>query len=315
MSTLNGSPLVAHVAASTWPVLLVGTILFVAIAVRGHIAGPAVRRRGRTLRLVAVCMSAAAFVVALSPALEAAAASSFSLHMVQHLLLISVAAPLFVLGRPGALVRRAVPQQIHPTRAGRLLARTSAGATACAAATATGLAVLWLWHVPRLYDAAVASVPVHLVEHVTLLVAMAWFWTAVLHPRTPAHAALAALVVTTIGHALLGGLITFSGRPMYAAYPDLTDQQLAGLLMWVPGGAPHLLAAAAVVIAWIDRSDRRGELLGRAASPTIGPVGPPSASASASGHDVEVAHDLRELSSFGATRVTVGRTRRPRKTG
>lgn len=201
-------------------------------------------------------------VVALSPPVASAGEGSVTAHMVQHLLLVAVVAPLLALSvrrQPDLLLALPPAARRRSLRGARAL-RSPLGV---GAATAAAVAALWVWHVPVLYDAAVDDRVLHGVEHLTLLGAALVFFVVVLDPRTPAHLALAALTAGAFGHALLGGLLTFASRPLYAsaAADGLADQQLAGLLMWVPGGAPHLLAASLVVSGAIrlaaERTDRR----------------------------------------------------------
>ncbi|WP_311731801.1 cytochrome c oxidase assembly protein [Sphingomonas sp. BK069] len=115
---------------------------------------------------------------------------------------------------------------------------------------------LWLWHAPVLFDRALASEGWHVAQHLSFLVTALLFWTAMLHRRTPGGMAALCLVVTAIVSGALGALMAFATTPWYVGYASLgmapfgltpaEDQQLAGLLMWVPGGLVH--AGAALVL-------------------------------------------------------------------
>jgi putative membrane protein len=168
----------------------------------------------------------------LSP-LDTAAGEDFSVHMVQHQLLMIVAPPLLILGRPftalgatlppGALRVLALPLRMPP-----------------AAAWGLHAAALWVWHVPLLFDAALAAESVHALQHASFFGTALLFWWAVLRRVRSGMAVL--YVLTTLIHAgALAALLTFAPTPLYAG-TALAEQQLGGLLMWVPAGYALLLA-------------------------------------------------------------------------
>jgi cytochrome c oxidase assembly factor CtaG len=118
-----------------------------------------------------------ATVAALESPLDALAASAFTAHMVQHLVLILVVAPLTVLGAPLAAIAWALPPASRPRLSAlRPLRRL---ATMPTAFVLHSLA-LWAWHLPRLYDAAIQQPTVHVLEHACFLVTAVCFWWAVL---------------------------------------------------------------------------------------------------------------------------------------
>jgi putative membrane protein len=188
-----------------------------------------------------------------------------SAHMVQHLLLTTAAAPLLVLSAPLTAGLWALP----------VTARRRAGGVAHAAGMRRGwryltlppfawafyAASLWLWHMPRFYEAAARDELVHVLEHLCFLAsALVLWWTALLSARTSALGAAAGiflLFTTGLQDGLLGALLTFAPRPLYASYAEfghfpgvdpLADQQLAGVIMWLFGGFIYL--GAAVTLAW-----------------------------------------------------------------
>jgi cytochrome c oxidase assembly factor CtaG len=206
--------------------------------------------------------------------LDDRAGSSTALHMVQHMLLLVVVAPLAVLAAPLPQWRAAIGGWAD---AGwRALLRLGRRPMACALLQA---AALWIWHAPGPYMAAVEDTGLHLLEHACFLFGGWLFWWSVLRPgRHGALQAALALLFTAMHTGLLGALLTFAPRPLYARESaDLWDQQLAGLLMWIPGGMVYLLAAGWALYRWLSamqRSDAPGGPLDgpRAAGARRGPA-------------------------------------------
>jgi putative membrane protein len=151
-------------------------------------------------------------------------------HMMQHELLMVLAAPLLVLGKPVEAWRWVLPLRIP-----RLLSDPGF-------AWALHALGIWLWHVPTLFEAALRNPWLHLAQHTSFFLPAAIFWWAVLAPPSRQLAALAALFTTMLHTGALGALMTFSRSSWYAGYA-LEDQQLAGLVMWVPAGLAYPLAA------------------------------------------------------------------------
>lgn len=225
-----------------------------------------IRRRGRNGSRVAVWRMLAfgggllAIVIALVSPIDAISEELFSVHMVQHLLLTLVAAPLIVLAAPLVPILVALPvgwrgRLARPFQR-RAFRRIWATASYPLAAWLLSAAVLWGWHVPVTYDLALRNQAVHMLEHASFLGAGLLFWWSLLRPvgREPTPAAVAVLYVFTTGvhSSALGALLTFSTNVWYTAHEPhvagwgmtaLEDQQLAGLIMWVPAGAIYLGAA------------------------------------------------------------------------
>lgn len=161
--------------------------------------------------------------------------NSASMHMVQHLLLMVVIAPLFVLARP-------LPQWLVATGRKGLwlwqpLIRLSRWPLWMSCLQ--GL-FIWFWHAPKFYNLALASPWWHLAEHAGFMLIAGMFWWSVLRRR--ATTALLSVLFTLMHTGLLGALLTFARTPFYNDAHDLQDQQLAGLIMWVPGGLVYLIA-------------------------------------------------------------------------
>jgi putative membrane protein len=223
--------------------------------------------------------------VALVSPLDALASERFAAHMIQHLLLILVAAPLVVSGRPATVMLGAVP----PGRRRALHRATSTGA--CRSLTAVlahpvvvwalGTAVLWAWHLPALYELALRSNAVHAAEHATFFGTAALFWWLVIgagRRRGPVDrpTALALTFATALAGSALGAVLTFAAAPLYplqaaraaaAGVPPLEDQQLAGVLMWIPPGVVYLVTMVTLLYRWFAELDARSD--GSVPSPTL----------------------------------------------
>jgi putative membrane protein len=196
------------------------------------------------------------FVALISP-LDPLGETLLSAHMAQHALLLAVAPPLLLLGKPGMVFAWALPGRWRRDFLGSASWRSLT--TSCdvlsrpfAAALLHGLG-LWLWHAPAAFNAAVASHPVHALEHASFFGTALLFWRAVVAARSSRRAcpALGASFTTLLHGGLLGALITLAPYPLYAWYQGraefwglsaLEDQQLAGLVMWVPMGIVYLAA-------------------------------------------------------------------------
>jgi cytochrome c oxidase assembly factor CtaG len=156
-----------------------------------------------------------------------------------------VAAPLLVLGRPLIRFLWAVPLSWRRPIG---LAAISPLSRPASAGLLHGVAI-WIWHYPPLFDATLGSDWIHSVQHLSFLVTALLFWWSVF--QGPAAAALLNLLIATIHTGVLGALLTFSGSALYPAYAHasigwsvapLVDQQLGGLIMWIPGGLSYLAA-------------------------------------------------------------------------
>jgi cytochrome c oxidase assembly factor CtaG len=179
----------------------------------------------------------------------------FAVHMIEHELLVLVAAPLLVIARPGPVLLWALPAAGRYAMRGvtsGLLGRLWRVLVDPVVATLLHAAAIWLWHMPALFQAALASETVHALQHIAFLGSAALFWWSVLsresRRRAPGAAALM-LFATAIHTTLLGALLTLSRGLWYPDAADpfaicgltrIEDQQLAGLVMWVPGAVVYL---------------------------------------------------------------------------
>src|SRR5688572_17187174 len=191
--------------------------------------------------------------VLVSDVVEGVTTSSFAAHMAQHEVLMLIVAPLLVLGRPLATWTWALPPAAR-TRVARVFAHPVwripwIAFTSPLGATAAQLVLLVVWHVPWAFDHAASNAWLHALQHTCLLAPALAFWWSVLEARRRRHvgAVMAALFITMTATGALGALLAFAPRPWYATslppVDALPDQQLGGVLMWVPGGVVYLLAA------------------------------------------------------------------------
>lgn len=218
----------------------------------------------------------AIFVAQISP-LDRASDLLFSAHMGQHELLVLVAAPLLVLGQPLAPMMRGLPE-VARTAAVRGMRRPAAVRVWQVLTSPFNVwllhaAAILVWHAPVFYEAAIRSDAVHLVQHATFLGTAVLFWWALVHGRY-GRLGYGIAVLFVFGTALysgaLGALITFAPRLWYPVYDERTramnldpleDQQLAGLIMWIPAGALLIIVGVALFAAWLGAMERRATAL------------------------------------------------------
>lgn len=254
--------------------LWVTTLLAISIGLYG-VGFVRLDRRGAAGR-AARRMQAAAFgagwsalaLVLLSP-LGALSAALFSAHMVEHEAMMLVCAPLVILGRPLGIMLWAFP---HAARVAFGRAVRSRQWAACWGRLASPLsawmlhaAALWLWHVPALFEAAVADPVVHTLQHASFLLTALLLWHGIVGAGATRHgsgSAMLSLFTTMVHTGALGALIALAPGIWYPSYIEsasalgidpLHDQQLGGLIMWIPGAVAYLAGALAVASRWVSR--------------------------------------------------------------
>ena len=198
----------------------------------------------------------------LSP-LDAWAERSFAAHMVQHEMLMAAAAPFLVLGRPLEAWTWALAPAWRSALGGAArsawLRASWHGITSPPGAWTLHALALWTWHIPALFEGALASGAVHIAQHVSFLgTALLFWWSVFDRGRRGAGAASLASLFTTMAHTgALGALLTFAAQPWYASYQGafglapLEDQQLGGLIMWAPASLAYLAAALVIASRWL----------------------------------------------------------------
>jgi putative membrane protein len=214
-----------------------------------------------------------ATVVGLVSPLHALGGVLFSAHMTQHELLISVSAPLMILGRPLIPFLWALPQSWR-----RKLGTWSSGDGVSSAwhvlskppvAFSLHAIALWTWHLPGPYQSTLHSELMHSLQHLSFLGTALLFWWTVFKVRGSElgyGAAVFYLFATALQTGALGALLTFSSHLWYPAYAATTglwglspleDQQLGGLIMWIPGSVPYVLAGLYVFARWLRVAEAR----------------------------------------------------------
>jgi putative membrane protein len=203
--------------------------------------------------------------------LHQAGERSFTLHMIEHELIMLVATFLLAAAHAGGILAWGLPAPARRWLGGGWRAPLSSlwrSLTEPVTATLIQAVVMWLWHAPALFDRALDSRGWHIVQHMSFVAASLLFWSAMLQPRRGGYLLSAGcLFVTSLIEGALGALMALSQSPWYSAYAAMgmsgigvdptTDQQLAGLVMWIPGGAVHGGAAVWLLYRWLNSEGGR----------------------------------------------------------
>jgi len=234
----------------------------------------------RWRRVLAAGVFFAMIFVALVGPFEALAGEALFAHMVQHMLVI-FAAPLTLLANPLASYMWGLPPAARAglgelTRREGALTRVLGVLTRPKVSLPLFVLILWAWHYPPLYNAALENGFVHILEHLTMFFGALIFWWPLIGPaprRTPLSypRQIVYLVVVLTPSAALGALITLSpnalysfyeGAPMHFGLSALQDQQIAGLILWVFGNAAYLAALITAFLRWSASERRRDAAAG-----------------------------------------------------
>ena len=267
--------------AGTWtfePALLVTLALAALVYGRGRarlgrrIAGTKEKRRA-----IAFYGGLVVLAGALMSPLDSLAAALFSGHMVQHLLLMVVAAPLLAYARPTAALVGGLPaggrdmvrrSGLRGPNARSGLRRAAHALANPVVVWAVGALALWAWHMPSLYEAALAHGPVHVLEHASFFGAGLLFWSVVLASGTrrgvPRPIAIVLVFASGVQGSALGAVLLFASTPLYDVHAEgarvwdvspLADQQLAGALMWSPPALLYIVVMGWLLVRWFDEMD------------------------------------------------------------
>jgi cytochrome c oxidase assembly factor CtaG len=217
-------------------------------------------------------------VVALVSPLHPMGEVLFSAHMVQHEILMLIAAPLLIVSRPLVTFLWALPFECRRT-VGRwakapVLRKPWLWLTAPFAAWTIHALAIWIWHAPPLFQATIDSDLIHTAQHLSFFLSALLFWWSLFyaHGRRAYGSGVLYIFTTAIHTGILGALLTFAPRLWYPIYSGTTqawgvsplqDQQLGGLIMWVPASLVYLATGLVLFGAWMKESDT---LLERASS-------------------------------------------------
>lgn len=205
--------------------------------------------------------------------------AALSVHMVQHLILLLIAPPLLGAGAPLFAMLWALPagwrrSLARPWRRARSLRRAWDAVSQPLVVWALYAMVLWIWHIPTLYDAALQRPLVHDLQHLAFVGAAGLLWWVLLNPmgrlRLNRGAGVLYVFTTSLHATALGVFITLSPTPWYGHYQTgsvpfgltaLEDQQLAGVLMWMPACLVYIALAALLLLLWLRESERGAQRL------------------------------------------------------
>lgn len=227
----------------------------------------------RRWEAAAFCCGWLALIVALVSPLHAWGSMLFSAHMTQHEVLMLVAAPLMVLGKPIIGILKGLP--VGWTR--DLVRWTSAlwwrrvwrFITNPIVAWLIHAIVLWVWHIPLMFQATLSSDFIHAMQHLSFLLSALLFWWAVMqgpHRALNFGVAILYMFTTALHSGALGALITFAGSTWYPAYATtapnwgmtaLEDQQLGGMIMWIPACVTYIVAGLALAVGAMRSAEER----------------------------------------------------------
>ncbi|RWK09908.1 cytochrome c oxidase assembly protein [Mesorhizobium sp.] len=193
----------------------------------------------------------------------------FTFHMIEHEIVMAVSAPLIVFARPVGVILWGLPGAARRVVGSMMCSPLIRGpwewCTSATNATIIHGVAIWAWHVPILFDAVVTDTALHRLQHLSFFVTAILFWWAIAW-RSDYGASAWYLFVTMIHTSVLGALMALAPRVLYVAQTQtatawgltpLEDQQLAGMIMWVPAGTIYAAAAMTMLALWIRSSSER----------------------------------------------------------
>jgi len=237
-----------------------------------------IRRRGSRLRIFYVLSFLGGWLslfAALDSPVHEISEELFWVHMTQHEIMMLVSAPLLILSQPAAPFLFALPglwrAGLAKIEKARVIERTWLLASAPLAAWVLHALALWVWHAPKLFDAALQSEWVHAAQHISFFGTALLFWWTLFHKHAAGlgyGGAILYVFTTAVHTSVLGALLTFAPQAWYAPYAQtasfwgltaLQDQQIGGLVMWIPAGTLLTIVALVLLARWMRHSDKRWE--------------------------------------------------------
>jgi putative membrane protein len=260
---------------SAEPVPLLAAAAGVLLYERGarHLAATAPERAPSRAQKACVAAGVSVILIALLSPLDGLALRLQWVHMLQHVLLLVVAPPLVVLARPWETTSAAFGPRLRRVLSAPQRALTTRGRNIMAATTAVTafVSVMWLWHIPALYNLTLRDDIVHNVEHTAFFAVGLLFWTAALPRRVGAGPSLGligrAVVVLggLLGSWMLAVFIGYAPTVLYSysgsgGLTAIADQQLAAGVMWVPGSLPFVIALVALGAFWFENDAQAADI-------------------------------------------------------
>jgi putative membrane protein len=229
------------------------------------------RRASTPVRPTLFLSGWAVLTLALTSPLHEAGERSFTMHMIEHELIMLLATLLLAGSGAGGMLAWGLPRALRQSLAGSWkspLQTLWRRLTEPVTATAIQATVMWVWHAPILFDRALDSFGWHIAQHACFFLSSLLFWWAMLHPRGRGSGygvSAACLFATSLIGGALGALMSLSSSPWYSDYAavgmtgigldPVNDQRLAGLIMWIPGGLVHGVAAIVLFYKWLRAAE------------------------------------------------------------
>lgn len=229
------------------------------------------RPGGMLVRTLLYCFGILTLAGALLSPLHWMGEHLFTFHMIEHEIVMAVSAPLVVLARPVGILLWGLPvgarRMVGSAMSSSLLRRSWDWGTGATTSTVLHGVAIWAWHAPVLFDAAVTGTSLHRLQHLCFFATAILFWWAIIwrsdHGTSAWH-----LFATMIHTSVLGALMALAPHVLYIAQTQaaiawgltpLEDQQLAGMIMWVPAATIYAAAALTMLALWIRGSSERRE--------------------------------------------------------
>jgi putative membrane protein len=269
----EGDVLKPHDLWKAWsfdPGIVIPLLLTAVLYVRGATPAHGVSQRQKLYFWAGWFFLSLALLSPLHPLGEAL----FSAHMVQHELLMVVAAPLLVLARPLVALLWGLPmawrRSLGHWAKRNTVQQTWRFFTHPMTAWCVHAGALWFWHIPRFFQATLDDDGIHSAQHVSFLGSALLFWWSLFyaHGKVRYGASVLYLFTTAVHTSILGALLTFASTVWYTDYisktpawglTPLEDQQAGGLIMWVPAGLVYVLGGLVLFADWLRESDRLAE--------------------------------------------------------
>jgi putative membrane protein len=266
-----------------WPVTP-GITLMTVLTVTFYLNGIRRRASGQVTVSAWQCASfllgVLAVYLSIQSPVDVLAERMFYIHQIQHILLRALGPILIILGTPLPAMVRGIPSPLKGMTLTPIVRNTPVQKLYAflihpAVATFMYIAVLYIWQIPSLHNLALEDRAVHDAMHISLLVTGLFFWWLMLDPRpSQVHLSLGARIVlvaaTIVPNSILGAVILFYTKVLYTGYDQLqgvwdispiTDQQIGGLIMWIPGAMMHVVVALILLRRWIYLTPKKRSLL------------------------------------------------------